>query len=116
MAMTVRLPDELARRGRRYAAELGVSLNALLAIALREYLDRASPRRRHRLDKRLHTGCKRDPCDQSGEIERSRGITATTSDTYDLGFFDHETCRLEPVANRSSRKRYPCLRYKPLPM
>ena len=39
MAMTLRLPDELARRGRRYAAELGVSLNALLAIALREYLD-----------------------------------------------------------------------------
>lgn len=43
MAMTVRLPDELARRGRRYAAELGVSLNALLAIALREYLDRRAP-------------------------------------------------------------------------
>jgi len=44
MAMTVRLPDDLARRGRRYAAEIGVSLNALLAIALREYLDaRASP-------------------------------------------------------------------------
>jgi hypothetical protein len=46
MAMTLRLPDELARRGRRYAAELGVSLNALLAIALREYLDaRASTSR-----------------------------------------------------------------------
>lgn len=43
MAMTVRLPDELARRGRRYAAELGVSLNALLAIALREYLDGRAP-------------------------------------------------------------------------
>jgi predicted transcriptional regulator len=43
MAMTVRLPDELARRGRRYAAELGVSLNALLAIALREYLDARDP-------------------------------------------------------------------------
>ena len=41
MAMTVRLPDELARRGRRYAA--GVSLNALLAIALREYLDARIP-------------------------------------------------------------------------
>jgi hypothetical protein len=43
MAMTVRLPDEVARRGRRYAAELGVSLNALLAIALREYLDARAP-------------------------------------------------------------------------
>jgi hypothetical protein len=29
----------LARRGRRYAAEVGISFNALLAIALREYLD-----------------------------------------------------------------------------
>ena len=43
MAMTLRLPDPLARRARRYAAELGVSLNALLAIALREYLDARSP-------------------------------------------------------------------------
>ena len=39
MAMTLRLPDDLAERGRRYAAELGISLNGLLAIALREYLD-----------------------------------------------------------------------------
>ncbi len=36
MAMTLRLPDDLAQRGRRYAAELGISLNGLLAIALRE--------------------------------------------------------------------------------
>ena len=43
MAMTLRLPDPLARRARRYAAELGVSLNALLAIALREYLDARAP-------------------------------------------------------------------------
>jgi len=39
MAMTLRLPAVLAKRGRRYAAELGISLNGLLAIALREYLD-----------------------------------------------------------------------------
>jgi hypothetical protein len=39
MAMTLRLSDDLARRGRRYAAEVGISFNALLAIALREYLD-----------------------------------------------------------------------------
>lgn len=39
MAMTLRLPDDLAQRGRRYAAELGLSLNGLLAVALREYLD-----------------------------------------------------------------------------
>ena len=50
MAMTLRLPEELAERGRRYAAELGISLNGLLAIALCEYLDarkagRAAPPR-----------------------------------------------------------------------
>ena len=39
MAMTLRLPDDLAERGRRYTAELGISLNGLLAVALREYLD-----------------------------------------------------------------------------
>jgi len=39
MAMTLRLPEQLAEQGRQYAAKLGVSLNALLAIALREYLD-----------------------------------------------------------------------------
>jgi hypothetical protein len=43
MAMTLRLPDELAQRGRRYAAELGISLNGLLAVALREYLDTRQP-------------------------------------------------------------------------
>ena len=39
MAMTLRLPEQLTERGRRYAAELGISLNSLLAIALCEYLD-----------------------------------------------------------------------------
>jgi hypothetical protein len=39
MAMTLRLPEDLAERGRRYAAELGISLNGLLAVALRDYLD-----------------------------------------------------------------------------
>ena len=39
MAMTLRLPEDLAQRGRRYAAELGISLNGLLAVAPREYLD-----------------------------------------------------------------------------
>jgi len=43
MAMTLRLPDSLAERGRRYAAEVGISLNALVAIALREYLDARKP-------------------------------------------------------------------------
>ena len=43
MAMTLRLPDELAKRGRRYAAELGISLNGLVAVALREYLDARKP-------------------------------------------------------------------------
>lgn len=39
MAMTLRLPEGLAARGRRYAAQLGGSPNGLLAVALREYLD-----------------------------------------------------------------------------
>lgn len=39
MAMTVRLPEGLAEQGRQYAATIGISLNALLAIALREYID-----------------------------------------------------------------------------
>lgn len=43
MAMTLRLADELAKRGRRYAAELGLSLNGLVAVALREYLDARKP-------------------------------------------------------------------------
>lgn len=43
MAMTLRLPEPLADRGRRCATELGISLNGLLAIALREYLDRHQP-------------------------------------------------------------------------
>jgi len=43
MAMTLRLPENLARQGRRYADQLGVSLNALLAIALREYLEARAP-------------------------------------------------------------------------
>jgi len=43
MAMTLRLPEELAQRGRRYAAELGISLNGLVAIALSEYLDARKP-------------------------------------------------------------------------
>jgi hypothetical protein len=43
MAMTLRLPEELAERGRQYAAELGLSLNGLLAVALREYLEVRKP-------------------------------------------------------------------------
>ena len=39
MAMTLRLPESLAARGRRYADEMGISLNALVAVALCEYLD-----------------------------------------------------------------------------
>jgi len=45
MAMTLRLPEELAQRGRRYAAELGISLNGLVAIARQV---KAGPVRRRR--------------------------------------------------------------------
>jgi hypothetical protein len=40
MALTVRLPESLHAAGSAYAADLGISLNALLAVALRDYLDR----------------------------------------------------------------------------
>ncbi|OYY63392.1 MAG: hypothetical protein B7Y51_06210 [Burkholderiales bacterium 28-67-8] len=44
MATTARFPDELKAEADAYAQRLGVSLNALLAIALRDYLDaRSSP-------------------------------------------------------------------------
>lgn len=38
--MTVRLPDPLKAEATGYAEGLGISLNALLAVALRDYLDR----------------------------------------------------------------------------
>ena len=46
MAMTLRLPEALAARGRHYATEVGISLNGLLAVALREYLDARTPKPR----------------------------------------------------------------------
>lgn len=38
-ATTVRLPDSLKLEADAYAHRLGISLNALLAVALRDYLD-----------------------------------------------------------------------------
>jgi hypothetical protein len=43
MAMTLRLREGFAERGRRYVAEMGISLNALVAVTLREYLDVRKP-------------------------------------------------------------------------
>jgi hypothetical protein len=39
MAFTARLPAELVEEATAYAARLGISLNALLAVAMRDYLD-----------------------------------------------------------------------------
>ena len=39
MAMTLRLPSALKDEADAFAAELGISLNALVAVALRDYLD-----------------------------------------------------------------------------
>jgi hypothetical protein len=39
MAFTARLPDGLKAEADAYAAAVGVSLNALLSMALRDYLD-----------------------------------------------------------------------------
>lgn len=36
---TLRLPDPLKARATEYADQLGISLNALLAVALKDYLD-----------------------------------------------------------------------------
>ena len=46
MVSTVRLPEGLEREAKSYAEGLGISLNALLAVSLRDYLDRrpAAPR------------------------------------------------------------------------
>ena len=35
---------------------------------------------------------------------------------YDLGYFDDETCRLEPIENPFVPKLFPCLRNEVLPM
>jgi hypothetical protein len=35
---------------------------------------------------------------------------------YELGYFDDETCRIEPIANHSAQRCYPCARYKPSPV
>lgn len=40
---TLRLPDELQAEATTYAARLGISLNALCAVALRDYLDARLP-------------------------------------------------------------------------
>lgn len=40
MAFTARLTDELQADASAYADRLGVSVNALLSVALRDYLDR----------------------------------------------------------------------------
>lgn len=40
MAMTVRLSDQLRREVGQYSEREGLTVNALIAVALREYLDR----------------------------------------------------------------------------
>ena len=40
MAMTVRLSDQLRREAGQYSEREGLTVNALIAVALREYLDR----------------------------------------------------------------------------
>lgn len=43
MATTARLPEALKLEADAYARGLGISLNALLAVALRDYLDARKP-------------------------------------------------------------------------
>ena len=46
MAVTIRLKPELHEAAVSYAAELGISLNSLVGLALRDYLMRAAGRER----------------------------------------------------------------------
>ena len=41
MAMTLRLPEDLEEEARGYARWLGMSVNALVALALRERMERS---------------------------------------------------------------------------
>jgi hypothetical protein len=43
-AMSLRLPDSIKVEASAYAKTLGISLNGLLAVALRDYLDARKPR------------------------------------------------------------------------
>lgn len=43
MAGTLRLPEPLEEESKRYAKALGLSLNGLVAVALRDYLDGRGP-------------------------------------------------------------------------
>jgi hypothetical protein len=81
MAMTLRLPHDLAERGRRYAAELGISLNGLLAVALREYLDaRKRESRRAPLTANASAGA------SSGAASQGRTSTAAYLNSNSMPF------------------------------
>jgi hypothetical protein len=43
MATTIRLPSDLQAEATRYAQSLGLSLNGIVAVALRDYLDVRRP-------------------------------------------------------------------------
>ena len=51
-----------------------------------------------------------------GITQVSEHIWLVTFMHYDFGYFDDETCRLEPIEIPSARKCYLCLRNKPSPM
>jgi hypothetical protein len=51
-----------------------------------------------------------------GILEVAERIWLVSFMQYDLGFFDHQTCRIESAENPFVAKCHPCLRYEPLPM
>ena len=53
---------------------------------------------------------------QVGVRQVSERIWLVTFMHYDLGSFDDETCRLEPIETSLVQPCYPCLRNNPLPM
>lgn len=66
MATTLRLPEALMTEAQAYAAGLGLSINGLVAVALREYLD----------DRRMRRSA--PPSDPSGSSGASFGPSEAT--------------------------------------
>ncbi len=52
-------------------------------------------------------------CQSVGIKQVSEELRLVSFMDYDLGYFDHETCRLEPIENPSVQECYRCLRNNP---
>jgi hypothetical protein len=88
MASTLRISDELKARSDAYAGALGITLNALVAVALRDYLDARDPGRPGRVVQqqqpagdppspdKSYVGCQRNspcPCGSGRKYKHCHG-------------------------------------------